>query len=133
MAQLINDLTQIISADTTCTTSANTSAAVNIDTREALSGMVHLKFKTSTAGASNTFKVYAQYSPDGTTWDDINNNLCREVATITCPNDTTDHIASIPLTADVVAGNYMRLYFYTTIASNALVVRDAKVAIRRPN
>lgn len=134
MAQMINDLTVLVNAvDTVLTTNTLIVPSVVVDTREALSGVVHVKFKTTTGGASNTIKVYGIYSPDGANFDDASTTLIKELGTIVCPNDTAYHITTIPLTADAVTANYMKLGFYCNAASNVGYVNDARVTMRRPN
>lgn len=132
MARIGNTKTDVITVDTVLTTTTLIVPAINIDIREGLSGVLHIKFKCSTApGTGKSLTVYGIYSPDTVTWDEAAIAQNKVLGSFALPNDTLDHIVTIQLDGLGVAGNYMRLGLYCDAATNYGVARDVRAWIRK--
>jgi hypothetical protein len=132
MGRIANTLTDIQTVDLTLTTSTFITLSTSFDAREALSGALHIKFKTTTGAASKTLKVYLMGSKDNVTFDDGDSTLLTELASFALPNNTNDHNVTLPLDGVTLSANYYKVGLLCDAASNYGVLRSLTASIRKP-
>ena len=134
MAKVTNVTTDLVTADTTLTTSTVIVDDTVINLQEALSGMLHAVFKCSTAGTvGKIIHFYLLYSDDGTNFDEANTSFMTEIGNFAILADTADHRVSVPLDGVTLSAKYAKLAVMCDNASNYGVLRSAKISIRKAN
>ena len=131
MARIVNTITNVSTTATTLTTSTLITLATTVDTREALSGALHINFSMTTAQASRKIDIYALYSRDGTNFDTARVDLANKIGTINMPPDTTAHDVTIPLDGVTLSAQYMRIALWCDATSNVGRSNAVRVSIRK--
>jgi hypothetical protein len=134
MSKVTNAIDSIIAADTTLVTSTVTVLTQVINMQEVLSGRLQVKFKASTApGTGKIIHFYLLHSLDNVTFDEADLTGMEEIGNFSMPNDTNDHVRSIPLDGVAGTGMFAKLAVMCDAASNYGVLRSAAILRRKAN
>jgi hypothetical protein len=134
MGKVANNSFDLVTTDTTLTTSTVIVDDTVINLQEALSGVLHAVFKCTTAGtAGKIIHFYLLFSDDNVNFDEANVALMTEVGNFAIQADTADHRVSIPLDGVTLSAKYAKLAVMCDNASNYGVLRSAKINLRKAN
>jgi hypothetical protein len=127
-----NNTLAVCSADVTLTTSAVIVLPQVIDIREALSGLIQLKYKSTTApGTGKILHVYILHSLDGVNFDEAVTASMIEVGNFAMANDTADHLVPVPLDGVTLTGKDIKVAIMADAASNYGVLRKLDILTRK--